>query len=149
MKLGRNTTATARTIVGPAIAALTLWAVVGCDPQRRPSDHLVLTGTVEGTRADTGLLLVRVEEPAAARFKNKRIACLLPNDAEIYINDKFTTFDAIEIGDTVELMGHVERNPREERFVVSVAEIKHNEPPPPPLDLSPPTTQPTSQPREK
>jgi len=131
------------------MAALLVLLLTGCRQQSPPVDFESFIGTVEGVRPDTGLLVVRVNRPTTLRQSDERITCLVPGDAEIYVNDRFSRFEAIEIGDTVELVGYIERVSRAQRFVVSSASISRNVPPPPPLELAPPATQATTQPREK
>ncbi len=121
----------------------------GCRKPSTPSDYTVLAGTVESLRAETTCeLTVRPGRRWSGHIKTATISCLLTNDAEIYVNDRFSSFAAIAIGDEVELIGYRESNPRGERFVVAFAYITRNEPLPGPPDLSPPTTNPTTQPQE-
>lgn len=131
-----------------AVGLLVLCTVGGC-PERDPPPYVVRSGTVEGARADTGELTVRGGGLWSDRAKDRLISCLLTNDAETYVNDKLSSFDAIAIGDTLELLGHRKSDPRGERFIVSFAYISRNEPLPPEPDLSPPPTQPTSNPSER
>ncbi len=135
---------------GRRLSPLTLLLAItagGCDQSYYAREFQVLSGTVEGSRSETRLLLVRVDDPEWTRIKEQRIACLVPADAEVYMNDRMTGFDAFGIGDTVELIGRFDLDTREERFVVSFAYIAHNEPPPPALVLAPPVP-PTTQPAE-
>jgi len=132
--------------VAVIVALIPLWA---CGEQSRASKYEILSGTVEGVRAETGQLRVRPDDERHGRDENRKVACLLTSDAEVYINDRFSSFDAIEIGDAVELVGYREQTPHTERFVVALAQITRNEPPPPEPELASPSTQPTSQRQEK
>lgn len=120
-----------------AAAVLAACGLAGCAEQGTPGPYEVITGTVEGRRPETGLLLLRAAAPVGAEAAARQLACVLTSDTEIYVNDRFSSFEAIEIGDTVELVGCPDPSPRGERFLVSLAHIQRNEPPPPELDLSP------------
>ena len=120
----------------------------GCRNASGPEQHEALLGTVESIQPDTGQITVRVEELRGERSPTARITCLVTSDAEVYVNDRYSGFDAIEIGDTVELIGYRDPNPRAERFIVCLTRIVRNEPAPPKPDLTPPATQPTTQPQE-
>lgn len=129
------------------VGALAACLAAGCKEQSSQYRHQALCGTVESVRAKTDQLTVRIIEDRPRRGADQKIACLLTN-AEVYINDAFSSFDAIEIGDTVELIGYRDPSPRAEQFIVSLACITRNEPRPPEPDLSPPTTSPATQPQE-
>lgn len=129
--------------VAATLPAVVLW-LGGCERPSAEGDYAVLAGTVEGLRSDTFELAVRVAERWPGRPKGEAVACLLTNDAEVYVNGRFSAFSAIAIGDAVELAGYYEPNRRGERFVVSLANITRNEPLPPEPDLTPPATQPAN-----
>lgn len=135
-----------------AALAVTLAAVTLCSGCERGSSvrgSVVLVGVVEGSRANTELLLIRVIEPRPSRPSEERVVCRVPGNAEFYVNDRFTPFEEVEIGDRVELMGYYDQTgPRDAQFVVLFASISRNEPPPPEVDLSVPPTQPIDQPQE-
>jgi hypothetical protein len=115
----------------------------GCEQPSAPNPYRFIEGTVEAVRADTFELTVRVMQPWAPAAEQSA-SCLFTNDAEIYVNDRFSDFDAIAIGDSLSMIGYPEPGPRGERFVVSLASISRNEPLPPTPDLTPPSTQPAS-----
>lgn len=119
-----------------------------CDRRRNVSDYEVLHGTVTALRADTFDFTVAADNRWTANASPEPVSCLLTNDAEIYVNDKFSDFQEIAIGDAVELVGYRELNPRSERFVVSLANITRNEPLAPPPDLTTQPTAATTQPEE-
>lgn len=134
-----------------ACGAFLLLAVAfsgGCRSASGPEQHEALLGTVESIQPDTGQITVRVEELRGERIQAERITCLLATDAEVYVNDRYSGFEGIEIGDMVELIGYRDPNPRAERFIVCLAQIVRNEPAPPKPDLTPPATQSTTQPQE-
>ncbi len=121
----------------------------GCEKPSTSSEYSVVDGTVEGLRADTFELTVRAGEHWPGMAPDSIISCLLTKDAEIYVNDRFSGFDAIAVGDDVELIGYPEPNRRGERFVVATASIRRAEPLPDPPDLSPPATQPAAPPPQE
>lgn len=135
-------------LAGATLIACAVGGTVGCARHSSRDGYEVLRGTVEGARADLGQLVIRLDSPLGGRTGEARRSCLLPSNAEVYVNDKFVSAAAIEIGDEVELIGFTDPDPAAERFVVAFAYITHNEPPPPPIDLSPPATQPATQPVE-
>jgi hypothetical protein len=130
------------------MAPALLVATAGCEQSQPPADYDVITGTVERTRAETGELTIRPRNPWTTGTDEPPLQCLITNDTEIYVDDRFSSFDAIQYGDKVELIGHPDPSPRGERFVVTLAHIERNEPAPPPPDLRPATTQPTQPPKE-
>jgi hypothetical protein len=116
------------------------WALVGCDKQLPPNRFDVLTGTVQALHADLGQLTVRASALRPEFENNPYVHCVLGNDAEVYINDKFSAIGAIAVGDTAELIGYRDPN-REERFLVCLVHITRSEPLPPAPDLSAAATQ--------
>ncbi len=121
------------------LAAIGILAAVSmggsCRQPTYISEYERLTGCVTALPAETSELTVQLIEPAAAFGKSGDAACLVTNDAEIYINDRFVQFDSIVVGDTVELVGYREHSPRGERFIVCLANIARTEPLPPAPDL--------------
>lgn len=135
-----------------AAAALTLLAFCGssgCERRPPPRRFDVLTGTVAGLRADTGELTVHTGLERPDGINDQNVTCLITSDAEVYINDKFSSIAEINIGDDVELIGYVDPDPRTERFLVSLARISRSAALPPPPDLPISTSQPAAQTREK
>ncbi len=135
-----------------AVAALALLAVCGssgCERRPPPSRFDVLTGTVAGLRADTGELTVRTGLERPDGIDDQNVTCLITSDAEVYINDKFSSIAEIDIGDDVQLIGYVDPDPRTERFLVSLARISRSAALPPPPDLPIPTSQPATPSQEK
>lgn len=120
----------------------------GCRPPSATSSYEVLAGTVEAVRSDTFELVVRLHPRAAERARASTVTCLCTKDTEIYLNDRFSAFDVLTVGDTLELIGYYEpNNPRGERFVVSFAYVVRQEAPPPEPVLLPASI-PANQPRE-
>lgn len=137
----------------PRVARLGLvmlsWVVLSaCDQENIPSEYNVINGTIESLRTDTAELTVRAEPAWPGWTKQDTLACVLTNDAEIYVNGRFRDFLSLAIGDAVKLVGYDEPSRRGERFVVSYAYITRQEPLPPAPDIQLPTSQPTSQPQE-
>jgi hypothetical protein len=126
-----------------------LLAAVGCaagceDQLTTPNRYSVLAGKVLSCHANTGELTVRVSRRSAQGPTEETIYCVVTRDSEIYINDKFSSIEEIQLGDAVELVGYDDPNPRLQRFVVSFAYFDHPLPAPPPPELVPasaPTTQ--------
>lgn len=116
----------ARGIVTLAVAAGLL---SGCARQRPASEHETVAGTIDSVRQDTSELSVSVTEGRDAR--RAPLLCLLTSDAEIYVNDRFAGFDALQFDDQVELIGYRESSSRGQRFVVTIANVTRAEPPPP------------------
>jgi hypothetical protein len=137
-----------RAHVACMLSAGALCALAGCERPRGTSDYLVLNGVVETVGAETSELSVRVDDAWAERSKST-VPALLTQDTEIYINDRFSGFDAIAPGDNLEIIGYRESSPRGERFVVSLAYITRPQPPPPEPVLLTPARPATSQPEEK
>jgi hypothetical protein len=115
-----------------AVAALT----VGCESRDAISRYETLIGTVVTRDADTGELTVRTPAPRGAASSHRSDLCVVTEDTEIYLNDKFSLIGAIAVGDIVELIGYRDPHPRPERFVVSFAVVNRDEPAPAPPDLS-------------
>jgi len=118
---------------------------VGCEDElATPNPYTVLAGKVLSCHADTGELTVRISRRSVAGPTEKAIYCVVTRDSEIYVNDKFSSIEEIQLGDAVELVGYDDPNPRLQRFVVSFAYFDHPLPPPPAPELVPasaPTTQ--------
>ena len=121
---------------------LAIVCAAGCDEPRPRARYTVLSGKVVACHTDTGELSVRVSRRRAEGPSEETIYCLITRDAEIYVNDKVSSIDEIQLGDAVELVGRRDPDPRVERFVVSFAYFDHPVPSPSPPDLIPaPATQ--------
>ena len=110
---------------------------LGCEQQRPPSHYSVLTGKVIACHTDTGELNVRATRRTPQGPAEETVYCLITRDSEIYVNDKFSSIDEIQIGDLVELVGRHDPNPQAEQFVVSAAYLDHPLPPAPQPALLP------------
>ncbi len=141
----RSTSSAAARLAAMVIIAGPLLLAADCTRQSSPSSYEVLNGTVASAQPDTGQLAIRSGGAGAETERERGVACLLTNDAEVYINDRCTTFDKIAVGDLIELIGYRDPNPRSERFVVSFAYITRTEARPPEPDLTPRATQPGDQ----
>lgn len=124
-------------------AALLAWPV-GCGRQSPSIRHEVLSGTVESAEGATGQLSLRTTVPHPTAVHDQKVACLLTNDAEVYINGVFSGREAIRTGDSIELIGYRDPEPPAERFIVSLAHIERPLPPPPEPDLSSPESTPAA-----
>ncbi len=125
--------------IGVLLGLGVAWALSGCEKQLPANRFDVFSGTVQALHADMGQLTLRATTPRPEFENNPYVHCLLGNDAEVYINDKFSAIGAIEVGDTAELIGYRDPN-RAERFLVCMVHIKRGEPLPPAPDLSTPNT---------
>ena len=125
-----------RLAAGTALLAAVVCAA-GCERERTVNHYTVFAGKVVGCHPDTGELSVRASRRAAEGPTEQTVYCLLTDDSEIYVNDKFSSIEEIQLGDTVELVGYRDPEPRLERFVVSFAYFDHPSPPPPRPELTP------------
>ena len=117
---------------------LAIVCAAGCDKPRPRARYTVLSGKVVACHTDTGELSVRVSRRRPEGPTEETIYCLITRDAEIYVNDKVSSIDEIQLGDAVELVGRRDADPQLERFVVSFAYFDRPLPPPPRPDLTPP-----------
>jgi hypothetical protein len=132
----------ARRCAALAVAGSALLFFCGCSRQNSPSSYEAVSGVVASVQPDTGQLTIRCSGARPETDREREMACLLTNDAEVYVNDRFAGFEKIAVGDVIELIGYSGSSPRDERFVVSFAYITRTEPPPPEPDLTPRATQP-------
>ncbi len=123
------------------------WALSGCDKQLPANRFDVLTGTVQALHADMGQLTLRASALRPEFENNPYVHCVVGNDAEVYINDKFSALGAIAVGDTAELIGYRDPN-RSERFLVCLVHITRAESLPAAPDLSTADTLIAAPPRE-
>lgn len=128
--------ARSRLFVQTALLAAVLCAT-GCEPPRPPGRYSVLAGKVIACHPDTGELTVRGSRRTVEGPTEETVYCLITRDSEIYVNDRFSSIEEIQIGDTVELIGRRDPNPQLERFVVSFAYFDHPLPAPPRPQLTP------------
>lgn len=122
----------------------------GCEQRVEPPDYRVFVGRISARNATTGEIVVSVpasdlrpEEAAAANDageNGKALMCVLTKDSEIYVNDRFSRFEAIEVGDEVEIVGYLDPNPQLRRFVVTSASVQHLQQPVSLPDLTVPTS---------
>ncbi len=119
--------------------AAVLCSAAQCRQQGTFSDYDVLHGTVQRLRPESSELVVAATNPWSDQSRTVTLNCLTTSDTEIYVNDRFCSFEAIAIGDQVELIGYRESNTRGERFVVVLANIQRNSKLPPPPEIVPPS----------
>lgn len=100
--------------------------LAGCQPPPARHTYAVLAGEVLSCHPRTGELTMRAA--GALRRGDDTVYCVLTQDSEIYINDRFSAIDAISIGDSIELVGYRDARPPLERFVVSFAHVARAEP---------------------
>lgn len=94
---------------------------LGCEPQRTPHRYSVVVGKVVACHTETGELSVRAPRRTAEGTADQTVYCLVTDESEVYVNDKFSSMQEIQLGDTVEVIGYRQRDPQLERFVVSIA----------------------------
>jgi hypothetical protein len=109
----------------------------GCEPRPEPHHYTVLAGKVVACHTDTGELSIRASRRTVNGPAEQIVYCLVTRDSEIYVNDKFSSIEEIQLGDAVELVGRRDPAPQLERFVVSFAYFDHPLPPPPRPELTP------------
>ncbi len=116
--------------------------VAGCEPVPVAPHYKVLVGTVTASYPQTGELTVRVSTETPGVNQSRRVYCVVTRESELYVNDRFASLDAIRIGDTVELVGYVDRDRQLSQFVVSLAYVRQPQPPAPDPEtlLVPPAT---------
>jgi hypothetical protein len=111
--------------------------VAGCEDRPSPSHYSVLAGNVVACRTDTGELRVHASRRTAEGPREETFHCLLTRDSEVYIDDRLSSIEEIQLGDAVELVGRWERGPQLERFAVSFAYFDHPLPVPPRPEFAP------------
>jgi hypothetical protein len=102
------------------IVLITLFAG-GCG--QSPTDHryAVLSGKVLLCDAEIGELNVLVTGPADRNSRPDQVHCVVNQDSEVYVNDRFASLREMRVDDAVELIGYREPDRRLESFVVRFA----------------------------
>lgn len=116
------------------LATIAVAATTGCERAPVAPAYQAVTGVVETRLLETGELMLR----AIGREQrgDELLHCQLTKDTEVYVNDRFTTIQHIEQGDSIELIGYRDPAPQADRFVVTYAYVRHpQEPPPLPKEL--------------
>ena len=114
-------------------------ALVGCDERPRPPvRYSVLAGHVVGCYPDTGELTICGLRRTTSGPTEAATYCLVTRDTEIYINDRLSSIEEIQIGDPVELIGRPDPDPQLERFVIAFAYLDQPLPAPPTPELAAP-----------
>lgn len=101
--------------------AMLVVQLAGCTEQPPEHHYSVLSGKVISCDAEIGELHVEVTGAANRKSKPDRIHCVVTQDSEVYVNDRFTTLREVHVGDAVELIGYREPDRRLESFVVGFA----------------------------
>lgn len=124
------------------VLALTVLSLAGCDDPPSETHYSVFAGKVVACHADTGELRVRMLRAGPEGSSEETIYCVVTRESEIYVNDKLSTMNEIQLGDEIELIGHRDPDPQTRRFVVSFAYLDHRLPAPaPPVFAPAPATQ--------
>lgn len=118
-----------------------LFGVAGCRQAPQPPAYRGLVGEVFSTDLETSELFVRYREPGFGSAASGTQVCLLTPESEIFLNDRVSDLAALENGDRVEVIGHVDRANRQ-RLVVGTAYVTRRVdiPPGPELPVVPPPT---------
>ena len=111
-----------------------------CDEPPPVPHYAVLAGQVVACHTDTGELSIKTTRRGLDEPAEDTVYCLITRDAEIYVNDKFSTIDEIQLGDDVELIGRRDPDPQSDRFVINFAYFDHPLPDPPQPEFSPAPT---------
>ena len=72
----------------------------------------------------TGEITVEVDRPRKGRQSS--VSCVITDDSETYIDEKFSSVEDVRIGDRISLIGYLDPSPRLRRFVVSYARIRRS-----------------------
>lgn len=98
---------------------------------------------MSAVHVDTGEISVEFLLPESTR--PRVLSCVVTRDTELYLNDLATTLGRIAPGDTIQVIGVREPDPRLERLAIATAYVARDEPaaPIPPLVLT------TSRPAER
>ena len=108
------------TMARMAVMALAIGATAGCERSVGAPTYQAVGGVVEACQLETGEMTVRLTG-REARSSEEKLHCVITKDSEIYVNDRFTKLQDIEVGDRVELIGYRDPSPQQERFVVTYA----------------------------
>ena len=125
------------------ILAVLFLPLIGCERPDTHRPYQVFTGSVKALDVETGELFVRPEQAPVPWRPGRNVPCVATKDSEIYINDRFCRIDEIKVGDTIELVGY---RGKEDRFVVSLANIIRSQAEPELPTLTQPTSKPTTKP---
>ena len=104
---------------------------------KQAADDHCLAGKVVACHAESGELSVQVSPRTGEDTAEQTVYCLVTDDAEIYVNDRFSSIEEIQLGDMIELIGYHDPDPQLDRFVVSFAYLDHPLPAPPRPNLAP------------
>jgi hypothetical protein len=111
----------------------------GCSRQEPSPAYQALSGVVRAVDLETGELLIRAEQPPKPWHADRNVPCVATKDSELYINDRFSDLQDVQVDDTLEAVGYRDRD----RFVLSLVNILRSEPEPPlPAFVLKTTTQP-------
>ena len=103
----------------------------GCDRPRGGNRYVALEGQIVACYPETGELSIRASQgPFAGDPGSETLQCVVTKDTEIYIDDRFASIEEVELGQTVELIGYQDLNPRLRRFVVSFVHCSRTKTPP-------------------
>ncbi|MEW6249351.1 MAG: hypothetical protein AB1716_01790 [Planctomycetota bacterium] len=117
------------------VPAAALW-LAGCTAEPTRYRHELVSGEVWAVQPESGRLVVY---GAGLRPDDdqEEVACVLTGEPELYINDKYSSWDALRVGDAIEVIGYPDRRPNAEGLVVCLALVTRSDAPVPPPDLEP------------
>ncbi len=110
------------------LATIALFAA-GCGQSPTEHQYSVLSGKVLSCDAEIGELNVLVSGAARGRPRLDRVHCVINQDSEVYVNDRFASLREVRVDDAVELIGYREPDRRLESFVVRFAYFRQPLPP--------------------
>lgn len=108
---------------------LALLLTAGCTEERPANRYESINGEIRELSADTGEITLAAPPVGAFRAEASALRCLCTKDTEIYINDRFSNFDALRVGDTLRLVGYREASSESRRLVASYVRIERPRPP--------------------
>lgn len=103
-----------------SLASLLL-GLAGCQRAQDNDRYAVLGGRVASLQPTSGELILF---PFDAASPGDTLYCVITQDSEIYINDRFSAIEEINIGDAVDLVGYRDTTPPLERFVVATVYVR-------------------------
>lgn len=109
---------------------LVLGWLSGCQRQTPPSAFETCWGRVEDCNVESGEWSLRVTQSRQPALQDQVVTCVVTKDSEIYVNDLLRRIDAVQVGDEVLVVLSAEAA-GPERYVVCMAQIRKELPPPP------------------
>lgn len=93
----------------------------------------MLNGRLTGINAETGELTVEVPPGPETSGRAQVLLCDVTRNSEIYVNDRLRTYQALAVGDAVEMIVMRESQRALDRYAVAFVSVRHDLPAPPPV----------------